>query len=58
MSYDTSRLEVTAADVERGGLTAGFDSFVVNVDQAKGLIYISGYRSAGAVAGGGQVVWR
>ena len=51
LSYDTSRLEVTAADVERGSLTAGFDSFVVNVDQAQGLIYISGYRSAGPVTG-------
>ena len=47
IAYDTSRLVVTAADVQRGSLTAGFDSFVVNVDQAKGIIYISGYRSAG-----------
>ena len=49
LSYDTSRLEVTsAADVQRGSLTAGFDSFVVNLDQATGVILISGYCSGGA----------
>ena len=51
LSYDTSRLVVTAADVERGSLTAGFDDFVVNVDQATGVILITGYRSAGPITG-------
>ncbi len=52
IAYDTSRLDVSSsADVQRGSLTSSFDSFTVNVDQAAGLIRISGYRSAGPVAG-------
>ncbi len=55
IAYDTSRLDVSsAANVQRGSLTNSFDSFTVNVDQAAGLIRISGYRSAGPVAGSGS----
>ena len=51
IAYDTSRVDVaSAADVVRGSLTQSFDSFVVNLDRAAGIIYISGYR--GLVSGG------
>ena len=54
ISYDTSRVDVaSAADVVRGSLTRTFDNFTVNIDRAAGIIYISGYRSAGPLAGFG-----
>ena len=54
ISYDTSRVDVaSAADVLRGSLTQNFDNFTVNIDRAAGIIYISGYRSAGPLAGFG-----
>ena len=49
IAYDSSRLTVSAADVQRGSLTAGFSSFVVRVDQDAGIIYISGYQRDGAI---------
>ena len=56
IAYDTSRVDVvSAADVVRGSLTQAFDSFVVNLDRAAGVVYISGYRgvvSGGVVSGG------
>ncbi len=55
ISYDTSRVDVaSAADVVRGSLTQSFDNFTVNIDGAAGIIYISGYRSAGPLAGFGS----
>ncbi len=51
IAYDPSRLAVSAADVQRGSLTQTFDSFAVNVDEVAGIIRISGYRTAGPLAG-------
>ena len=53
IAYDPSRLDVSAADVQRGSLTQTFDSFAVNIDEVAGIIRISGYRTAGPVAGSG-----
>ena len=53
IAYDTSRLKVSAADVEKGSLTTGFDSFTVRVDQQAGIIYISGYGTDGPLMGQG-----
>ena len=53
IAYDTSRLDVSAADVQKGSLTEGFDSFAVRVDQDAGIIYISGYRTDGPLSGQG-----
>ena len=53
IAYDPSRLDVSAADVQRGSLTQTFDSFAVNVNEVAGIIRISGYRSAGPLAGSG-----
>ena len=54
IAYDTSRLTVSAADVQRGSLTGTFDSFTVSVDAAAGIIRIEGYRSAGPLDGLGS----
>ena len=54
IAYDTSRLTVSAADIQRGSLTDGFDSFTVTVDAAAGIIRIEGYRSAGPLTGLGS----
>ena len=53
IAYDSSRLSVSAADVQRGSLTAGFSTFTVRVDQDAGIIYISGYQTDGALLGQG-----
>ena len=54
IAYDTSRLTVSAADVQRGSLTGEFDSFTVSVDATAGIIRIQGYRSAGPLTGFGS----
>ena len=41
IAYDPTRLNVSAADVQRGTLTSDFDSFAVTVDQQAGIIRYS-----------------
>ena len=54
IAYDTSRLTVSAADIQRGSLTGAFDSFTVSVDAAAGIIRIEGYHTAGPLDGLGS----
>ena len=54
IAYDTSRLTVSTADVQKGSLTAGFSTFSVRVDQDAGIIYISGYRTDRPLSGQGR----
>ena len=54
IAYDTSRLTVTAADVQRGSLTGAFDNFTVTIDAVAGIIRIEGYHTAGPLDGLGS----